>query len=49
MSADHEALERIARARCADLPLAFLKKPFDMDDLLLVVSQQASRLPPDPL
>lgn len=49
MSADHDALRRIAREQCADRALAFLKKPFDMEDLLMAVAQQVSRLPPDPL
>lgn len=47
MSADHKALRRIPQQLRADLGLAFLEKPFELDDMLAAVAQQATRFPAD--
>ena len=47
MSADYRALQRIPQEQCDDLGLTILKKPFEMDDMLAAVAQQAERLPQD--
>ncbi|HEX5156379.1 MAG TPA: response regulator [Ktedonobacterales bacterium] len=47
MSADYEALQSIPLQQRADLGLKILKKPFEMDDMLAVVAEQAERLPAD--
>ena len=49
MSADYRALQRIPQQQRAHLELTILKKPFEMDDMLATIAQQASRLPHDPL
>lgn len=49
MSADYRALQRIPQQQRADLGLMILKKPFEMDDMLATVAQQAARLPQDAL
>ena len=47
MSADHAGLARIPAEQRERLALTLVKKPFDMDDLLATVAQQAERLPLD--
>lgn len=47
MSADYRALQRIPQEQRADLGLTILKKPFEMDDMLAAVAEQAERLPAD--
>ena len=49
MSADYRALQRIPQQQRAHLELTILKKPFEMDDMLATIAQQASRLPHDAL
>ena len=45
MSADYEALQSIPQQQRANLGLTILKKPFEIDDMLAAVAQQAERLP----
>ncbi|HEX5440720.1 MAG TPA: response regulator [Ktedonobacterales bacterium] len=47
MSADHAGLGRIPEDQRERLALILIKKPFDMEELLATVAQQAERLPVD--
>lgn len=47
MSADHEALRRIPPKQRADLELTLIEKPFDVDELLMMVAKKAALLPLD--
>lgn len=47
MSADHSALRNIPEEQRADLKLALVGKPFQVDELLTLVAERAATLPTD--